>query len=49
MITYKHPCTIIYMIILLGFPKSGTSSFQKLFTDLGYKSYHYQHPKYGYI
>lgn len=29
------------MIILLGFPKSGTSSFQKLFTDLGYKSYHH--------
>lgn len=29
------------MIILLGFPKSGTSSFQKLFTDLGYKSYHW--------
>jgi hypothetical protein len=37
------------MIILLGFPKSGTSSFHKLFTDLGYKSYHYQHTKYGYI
>ena len=30
------------MILLLGFPKSGTSSFQKLFTDLGYKSYHWQ-------
>ena len=29
------------MIILLGFPKSGTSSFQKLFTDLGYNSYHH--------
>jgi hypothetical protein len=29
------------MIILLGFPKSGTSSFQKLFTDLGYISYHH--------
>lgn len=28
------------MIILLGFPKSGTSSFQELFTRLGYKSYH---------
>jgi hypothetical protein len=28
------------MIILLGFPKSGTSSFQKLFAKLGYKSYH---------
>lgn len=30
------------MIILLGFPKSGTSSFQKLFTDLGYKSFHWK-------
>ena len=30
------------MIILLGFPKSGTSSFQKLFTDLGYISYHHK-------
>ena len=29
------------MIILLGFPKSGTSSFQKLFTDLGYTSFHH--------
>ncbi len=29
------------MILLLGFPKSGTSSFQKLFSDLGYKSYHW--------
>ena len=29
-------------IILLGFPKSGTSSFQKLFTQLGYKSYHWR-------
>ena len=29
------------MIILLGFPKSGTSSFQQLFTNLGYKSYHW--------
>ena len=28
------------MIILLGFPKSGTFSFQKLFTDLGYNSFH---------
>lgn len=28
------------MIILLGFPKSGTTSFQKLFTDLSYNSYH---------
>jgi hypothetical protein len=30
------------MIILVGFPKSGTSSFQKLFIDLGYKSYHWK-------
>ena len=30
------------MIILLGFPKSGTSSFHKLFNDLGYKSYHWK-------
>ncbi len=30
------------MIILIGFPKSGTSSFQKLFDDLGYKSYHWK-------
>ena len=29
------------MIILLGMPKSGTSSFQELFTKLGYKSYHW--------
>lgn len=33
------------MIILLGFPKSGTCSFQKLFTDLGYKSYHQKKAK----
>ena len=33
------------MIILLGFPKSGTSSFQKLFTDLGLKSYHWKKDK----
>ena len=26
---------IIYMIILLGMPKSSTSSFQELFTKLG--------------
>jgi hypothetical protein len=39
----------IYMIILLGFPKSGTSSFQKLFTDLGYTSYHHIYPQKGYI
>lgn len=30
------------MILILGFPKSGTSSFQKLFTMLGYKSYHWK-------
>ena len=29
------------MIILLGFPKSGTTSFQYLFTKLGYKSVHW--------
>jgi len=29
------------MIILLGMPKSGTSSFQYLFETLGYKSYHW--------
>ena len=29
------------MIILLGFPKSGTSSFHDLFQRLGYKSYHW--------
>ena len=29
------------MIILVGFPKSGTSSFHKLFLDLGYNSYHW--------
>lgn len=29
------------MIILLGLPKSGTCSFQQLFTTLEYKSYHY--------
>ena len=29
------------MIILLGFPKSGTSSFQQLFKILKYKSYHW--------
>ena len=32
---------ILYMIILVGFPKSGTSSFQKLFIELGYNSYHW--------
>jgi len=30
------------MIILLGMPKSGTSSFQSLFTQLGYNSYHWK-------
>ena len=29
------------MIILLGFPKSGTTSFTYLFNKLGYKSYHW--------
>lgn len=29
------------MIILLGFPKSGTTSFQSLFTELGYNSVHW--------
>jgi hypothetical protein len=29
------------MIIILGMPKSGTSSFQILFKKLGYKSYHW--------
>ena len=28
------------MIILLGFPKSGTTSFHHLFKSLGYNSYH---------
>jgi len=32
----------MYMIILLGMPKSGTSSFQELFEKLGYKSYHWK-------
>ena len=36
------------MIILVGFPKSGTSSFQKLFIELGYKSYHWT-KNHGYI
>ena len=30
------------MIILLGIPKSGTSSFDKLFKKLGYISYHWR-------
>lgn len=29
------------MIILIGFPKSGTTSFNDLFKASGYKSYHY--------
>ena len=29
------------MIILIGLPKSGTSSFQHLFTQLGYRTYHW--------
>ena len=33
------------MIILVGFPKSGTSSFQKLITELGYNSYHFSRVK----
>ena len=31
------------MILLIGFPKSGTSSFQKLFEDLGYNSIHWKY------
>jgi|TARA_Y100000816_G_C25918147_1_gene478826 hypothetical protein len=30
------------MIILLGLPKSGTTSFHELFKKLGYKSYHWK-------
>ena len=30
------------MIILLGLPKSGTSSFQELFLNLGYNSYNWK-------
>lgn len=30
------------MILLIGFPKSGTSSFQYLFKELGYNSYHWK-------
>jgi len=33
------------MIILLGFPKSGTSSFQELFKKLGYKTIHWTFKK----
>lgn len=36
------------MILLVGFPKSGTTSFQELFSKLGYKSIHWQ-CKEGYI
>lgn len=36
------------MILLIGFPKSGTSSFQELFTLLGYKTIHWK-CKEGYI
>ena len=31
------------MILLIRFPKSGTSSFQTLFTKLGYKSAHWKY------
>jgi len=31
------------MIILIGFPKSGTTSFQELFHKCGYKSAHWKH------
>tara|TARA_Y100000741_G_scaffold62485_2_gene44295 strand:+ start:29188 stop:29757 length:570 start_codon:yes stop_codon:yes gene_type:complete len=33
------------MILLLGMPKSGTSSFNELFKKLGYKSYHWKKGK----
>tara|TARA_B110001469_G_C9648293_1_gene329199 strand:+ start:7159 stop:7758 length:600 start_codon:yes stop_codon:yes gene_type:complete len=33
------------MIILLGLPKSGTTSFNVLFENLGYKSYHWKKQK----
>jgi hypothetical protein len=36
------------MILLIGFPKSGTSSFQELFIKLGYMSVHWTCDK-GYI
>lgn len=36
------------MLFLIGFPKSGTSSFQKLFTKIGLKSIHL-HCKEGFI
>jgi len=31
------------MILLIGFPKSGTSSFQVLFENCGYKTYHWKY------
>jgi hypothetical protein len=31
------------MILLIGFPKSGTMSFQVLFQNCGYKSFHWQY------
>tara|TARA_B100002019_G_C21222562_1_gene575561 strand:+ start:473 stop:1072 length:600 start_codon:yes stop_codon:yes gene_type:complete len=39
------------MIILLGLPKSGTSSFQKLFAHLKYSAHHWavRHPHFRYI
>jgi len=37
------------MILLVGFPKSGTSSFQLLFTKLGYKSIHQWSRSEGYV
>lgn len=37
------------MILLVGFPKSGTSSFQSLFIKLGYKSIHQWTRNEGYI
>lgn len=33
------------MILLIGFPKSGTSSFQSLFNKMGYKSIHWKYDK----
>jgi len=35
------------MILLIGFPKSGTKSFHRLFQDLGYVSYHWKKGKEG--
>jgi hypothetical protein len=31
------------MILLIGFPKSGTSSFQVLFKNCGYKTFHWKY------